>query len=66
MPKEFQDAVKAHKTGDIFFVDVSDRNWHYIVKKTFDDDDQKDATILRCEWALGVGAGRSALRAGGS
>lgn len=47
MPKEFQDAVKAHKTGDIFFVDVSDRNWHYIVKKTFDDDDQKDATILR-------------------
>ena len=47
MPKEFQDAVKAHKMGDIFFVDVSDRNWHYIVKKTFDDDDQKDATILR-------------------
>ncbi|HTR29764.1 MAG TPA: peptidylprolyl isomerase [Puia sp.] len=47
MPKEFQDAVKAHKTGDVFFVDVSDRNWHYIVKKTFDDDDQKDATILR-------------------
>jgi len=47
MPKEFQDAVKAHKTGEIFFVDVSERNWHYIVKKTFDDDDQKDATILR-------------------
>jgi len=47
MPKEFQDAVKAHKKGDIFFVDVSDRNWHYIVKKTYDDDDQKDATILR-------------------
>jgi parvulin-like peptidyl-prolyl isomerase len=47
MPKEFQDAVKAHKLGDVFFVDVSDRNWHYIVKKTFDDDDQKDATILR-------------------
>lgn len=47
MPKEFQDAVKAHKKGDVFFVDVSDRNWHYIVKKTYDDDDQKDATILR-------------------
>ena len=47
MPKEFQDAVKAHKLGDIFFVDVSERNWHYIVKKTYDDDDQKDATILR-------------------
>jgi parvulin-like peptidyl-prolyl isomerase len=47
MPKEFQDAVKAHKMGDIFFVDVSDKNWHYIVKKTYEDDDQKDATILR-------------------
>lgn len=47
MPKEFQDAVKAHNKGDVFFVDVPDRNWHYIVRKTFDDDDQKDATILR-------------------
>lgn len=47
MPKEFQDAVKEHNLGDIFFVDVSDRNWHYIVRKTYNDDDQKDATILR-------------------
>lgn len=47
MPKEFQDAVKNHKTGEIFFVDVSDRQWHYIVKKTYDDDDKKVATVLR-------------------
>jgi parvulin-like peptidyl-prolyl isomerase len=47
MPKEFQDAVKAHKLGDIFFVDVSDKQWHYIVKKTYDDDDKKIATVLR-------------------
>ena len=47
MPKEFQDAVKAHQKGDIFFVDVSERNWHYIVKKTYDDDDKKVATVLR-------------------
>jgi parvulin-like peptidyl-prolyl isomerase len=47
MPKEFQDAVKNHKTGDIFFVDVTDRGWHYIVKKTYDDDDKKTATVLR-------------------
>jgi len=47
MPKEFQDAVAAHKLGDIFFVDVSDKNWHYIVKKTYDDDDKKDMTVLR-------------------
>lgn len=47
MPKEFQDAVKNHKLGDIFFVDVSEKQWHYIVKKTFDDDDKKEMTVLR-------------------
>jgi len=47
MPKEFQDGVKNHKTGDIFFVDVSDRQWHYIVKKTYDDQVKKEITVLR-------------------
>jgi parvulin-like peptidyl-prolyl isomerase len=47
MPKEFQDAVKAHNTGEIFFVDVPDKQWHYIVKKTYDDDDKKEMTVLR-------------------
>ena len=47
MPKEFQDAVKNHKTGEVFFVDVTDKNWHYIVKKTYDDDDKKEMTVLR-------------------
>jgi len=46
-PKEFQDAVQNHKTGDIFFVDVADKQWHYIVKKTYDDDLKKDITVLR-------------------
>jgi len=47
MPKEFQDAVKNHKTGEIFFVDVSDKQWHYIVKKTYDDELKKDITVLK-------------------
>jgi hypothetical protein len=47
MPKEFQAAVKDHKLGEIFFVDVADKNWHYIVKKTYDDDDKKEITVLR-------------------
>lgn len=47
MPKEFQDAVAAHKLGDIFFVDVSEKQWHYIVKKTYNDDDKKDITVLK-------------------
>jgi hypothetical protein len=47
MPKEFQDAVKNHKTGEIFFVDVTDKQWHYIVKKTYDDREKKEITVLR-------------------
>jgi hypothetical protein len=46
-PKEFQDAVAAHRVGDIFFVDVSENNWHYIVRKTHPDDLKKDITVLR-------------------
>jgi hypothetical protein len=47
MPKEFQEAVSKHKTGEIFFVDVPDKQWHYIVKKTYDDQVKKDITVLR-------------------
>ncbi len=47
VPKELQDAVAKHKTGEIFNVDVPERQWHYIVKKTFDDDIKKDITVLR-------------------
>jgi len=47
LPKEFQDAVKNHKLGEIFSVDVPDKQWHYIVKKTYDDQIKKEATILR-------------------
>ncbi len=46
-PKEFQDAVAAHKRGDVFFVDVSEKQWHYIVKKTHDDRIKKDIIVLR-------------------
>ena len=46
-PKEFQDAVQNHKLGDIFFVDVSDKQWHYIVKKTHNDRVKKDIIVLR-------------------
>ena len=46
-PKEFQDAVEKHKLGEIFFVDVSDKQWHYIVKKTHNDRQKKDIVVLR-------------------
>ena len=47
MPKEFQDAVQNHKFGEIFFVDVSEKQWHYIVKKTYNDREKKEITVLR-------------------
>lgn len=47
VPKELQDGVKAHKKGEIFFVEVPERNWYYIVKKTYDDDLQKEMTVLQ-------------------
>jgi len=46
-PKEFQDAVQNHKLGEIFFVDVSEKQWHYIVKKTHNDRVKKDIVVLR-------------------
>ena len=46
-PKEFQDAVRDHKLGEIFFVDVAEKQWHYIVKKTHDDRIKKDIVVLR-------------------
>jgi len=46
-PKEFQDAVAAHQKGEVFFVDVADKGWHYIIKKTHDDDLKKDIVVLR-------------------
>ena len=47
VPKELQEAVKDHKLGEIFYVDVPDRQWNYIVKKTYDDQIKKDITVLR-------------------
>ena len=47
VPKELQDAVSKHKKDEIFFVEVPERQWYYIVKKTYDDDLQKDVVVLR-------------------
>lgn len=46
-PKEFQDAVQNHKLGEVFFVDVGEKQWHYIVKKTYNDREKKEMIVLR-------------------
>ena len=47
LPAEFQDAVAKHKTGEVFSVDVPEKQWYYIVKKTYDDNLKKDMTVLK-------------------
>ncbi len=47
VPKEVQDAVAKHKKGDIFFLDIPERQWYYILKKTYDDDFKKEIVVLR-------------------
>ncbi|HSB94047.1 MAG TPA: hypothetical protein VLC28_13070, partial [Flavitalea sp.] len=46
-PKEFQDAVQQHKVGEIFLVEVPEKQWNYIVKKTHDDRVKKEMTVIR-------------------
>lgn len=47
VPEELQDAIAKHKKDEVFFVDVSEKQWHYIVKKTYDDDLKKEMVVLR-------------------
>jgi hypothetical protein len=47
MVKEFEDAVKGHKKGDIFTVDIPGNKWYHVVLKTFDDTYIKTATNLK-------------------
>jgi len=37
MVPEFEEAIKAHKKGDIFTSDSPEKNWYHVVLKTHDD-----------------------------
>ena len=47
VPKEFQEAVQKRQVGEIFFLDVPEKQWHYIIKKTHDDRVKKHMVILK-------------------
>lgn len=36
MVKVFEDSIKSHSVGDIYYVDVPENKWYYIVKNTYD------------------------------
>ncbi len=46
-PPEFEQAVLSRNKGDVFFVDMPDKQWYYIVKKTYDNRLKKNMLILR-------------------
>lgn len=33
----FEKEIKKHKKGDVFFVDIPENDWFYVVQKSFDD-----------------------------
>jgi hypothetical protein len=46
MVKEFEDAVRSHRKGDIFTVDMPDLGWYHVVLKTYNTTYIKKATLL--------------------
>lgn len=43
----FSSAVKAHKKGEIFTIDVPEKQWYHVTLKTFDDKEVKIYSVLR-------------------
>ena len=49
MIKEFEEAVRSHKQGDIFTVDKPSQNWYHVVLKTHKDTYLKKLTLIRAK-----------------
>jgi parvulin-like peptidyl-prolyl isomerase len=47
MEKDFELAVRGHKKGDVFTVDIPEKKWYYVTLKTFDDRKIKTITLLK-------------------
>ncbi len=47
MVKAFSAAVKEHKKGDIFTIDIPENKWYYVTLKTFDNKEEKVYTALK-------------------
>ena len=47
MVPEFENAIKSHKKGEIFTVDVPENKWYYVTLKTYEDKAVNEITILK-------------------
>ncbi len=46
MVPEFENAIKNHKKGAIFTVDVPENKWYYVTLKTYEDKEVSEITLL--------------------
>lgn len=47
MVPEFEEAVKNHKKGAVFIVDVTSKKWYYVVLKTYDNTIKIDRIFIK-------------------
>jgi parvulin-like peptidyl-prolyl isomerase len=46
MVRDFEDAVRDHKKGDLFILELPDKRWYYVVLKTHENRMIKKVTLL--------------------
>ena len=51
MVEEFEKAVEEHSKGDIFTVDVFDKNWFYVVLKNYEDKDEMALIAISIQYS---------------
>ena len=44
---DFENAVKTQSKGDIFTLDIPDKQWYYVVLKTYDAEPIEEITVLK-------------------
>jgi parvulin-like peptidyl-prolyl isomerase len=52
MHPKFEEAVKTNQTNEIFTLDITDKNWYYIVLKTHDAKPIEEITVLKYTEAI--------------
>jgi parvulin-like peptidyl-prolyl isomerase len=52
MVPEFESAVKNHKKGELFTVDIPEKKWYYVTFKTHEDKEMTEITMLKVKNGL--------------
>jgi parvulin-like peptidyl-prolyl isomerase len=49
MEEKFESAVRSHKKGELFTLDIKYNKWYYVILKTFDNTQIKTLTVLKTQ-----------------